>query len=427
MTRHASIPGYFALRVLSALILLKLSTQFLSVHGFANFAQFLAFSSLLNMAIVGGAQNGLIREAAAASEDELAAVQGAGLAVWAVATPLICIPLVILSPQISRILTGSSSYWQAVIGLSLLSLAAGPGQVCWSILSGRKRLAQSLGAQSAGIVVGTTIASWLIVRGSFVGAALAFATGPLVATLVALPFAARLRLGWRPVWRGVRPLLSYSMAMASTLGFSALVLFALRSVYREHFGASELGYWLAANRISDMSTQFLGLFMLQAFVPHFAMVADPRQRSGLMLRYGLMGAGLTGAALLVFLVAARPLVHVFLSDAFVPAIPAIRLYMTGDFLRVWGSLAMFTAFAAGKPGRYAAIEIGTMTVMAGLTLLLTASGEVRAPQVAYAASWGLTALLCGLVLALGQLRHRAQSRAHGERRIPLPDSAPRAL
>lgn len=427
MTRHASIPGYFALRVLSALILLKLSTQFLSVQGFANFAQLLAFSSLLNMAVVGGVQNGLIREAAAANERELAEVHGAGLAVWTIAAPLIGIPIVLLSPQISRILTGTSSYWQVVVGLAVLSLLAGPGQVCWSLLSGRKRVAQSLGAQSIGIIVGTVVASSFIVRGSFVDAALAFAAGPLVATFVALPFTARLPLSWRPTLSGVRPLLGYSGAMASTLGFSALVLFALRSVYREHFGATELGYWLAANRISDMSTQFLGLFMLQAFVPHVAMVTDPRDRSRLILRYGMLGAGLTGAALLMFLVGATPLVHLFLSDAFVPAIPAIRLYMLGDFLRVWGSLAMFTAFAAGKPGRYAVIEIGTMALMAALTLLLIRSDEIRAPQVAYAVAWGMTALICGAVLGLRHLRHQAPSQPRGERRISLPGSASRAL
>jgi O-antigen/teichoic acid export membrane protein len=427
LIRHAAIPAYFAVRVVSALVLLKLSTQFLTVQGFANFAQFLAFSSLLNMAVVGGAQNGLIREAAAANSDELPDVHGAGLAVWASAAPLVGIPIALLSPEISSILTGSSGYWQAVIGLALLSLAAGPGQVCWSVLSGRMRVVQSLGAQSVGILTGTAIASWFIVRGSFVTAALAFSAGPLVGMVVAFPFAAGLRLSWRPIWSGVRPLLGYSAAMASTLGFSALVLFALRWVYRGHFGATQLGYWLAANRISDMSTQFLGLFMLQAFVPHLAMVRDQRERSALILRYGLIGAGLTGSALLVFLVAARPLVHLFLSDSYVPAIPAIRLYMVGDFLRVWGSLAMFTAFASGKPRRYAAIEIATMALMAALTLLLITNGEVRAPQLAYAAAWALTAVVCGVALVFRHLRHRARSRPRGERRISLPGSAPHAL
>lgn len=429
MGQHASIPIYFTFRIASALILLKLSTQFLAVQDFANFAQFLAFAALLNMAVVGGAQNGLIRQSAAASDDSaLAEAHGAGLAIWLAALPLLGIPIALLSPAISHVLTGSSDYWPVVVGIAGLALAAGPGQIIWSILSGRKMVAQSLGSQALGIVVGTAGAAWFILRGNFTGAALAFAAGPLVATLAALPFVARLPLRWKASARGVRPLLGYSAAMASTLGFTALVLFALRWFYRDRFGATELGYWLAANRISDMSTQLLGLFMLQLFVPQLARTEDSAERARLILRYGVVGAALSGTALVTFLVAGRPLVHLFLSDAYLPAIPAIRLYMLGDFLRVWVSLAMFAAFAAGRPGRYAAIEIATLSVMTVLTIVLTESGEVRAPQIGYAAAYALAALALGAGLLLRRWDRwplQRPWRPRGERRTPLPGTAPR--
>ena len=60
MRDHAAVPVYFLIWIASALLLLKLSTQFLSVQNFAIFAQFIAFSSFLNMTVVAGAQNGLI-------------------------------------------------------------------------------------------------------------------------------------------------------------------------------------------------------------------------------------------------------------------------------------------------------------------------------------------------------------------------------
>lgn len=411
MIRSASIPVYFAIRVLSAILLLKLSTLFLDVQAFANFTQFLAFSALLNMAVVGGAQNGLIRQAAAASEAKLPDVHGAGLAIWAISVPVLGVPALLFSRQISHVLTGSSDFGGEIVALTVLSLAAGPGQVCWSVLSGRKMVAQSLGAQSIGTLTGTAAAAWFIVRGDYSAAALGFAGGPLVGTLAALPCAAQLPLKWRPTRRGLGELLGYSAAIASTLGFSAITLFALRSVYREQFGATELGYWLAANRISDMSTQFIGLLMLQAFVPKLATASDQHERRRLILRYGSIGAALMGAALLLFVVASGPLVHVFLSSSYVPAIPGIRLYMTGDFLRVWASLAMFTAFASGKPGRYAAIEIATMGLMAVLALLLMALGEVHAPQIAYAAAYGITALIVGVAPLLRPRQLRRASLA----------------
>jgi O-antigen/teichoic acid export membrane protein len=419
LIRHAPIPIYFAFRIASALILLKLSTHFLPVKDFANFAQFLAFASLLNMAVIGGAQNGLIRQAAAAADDkQLADAHGAGLAIWLAAIPILAIPIALLSRPISHVLTGSTDYWRVVIALGALSLAAGPGQIGWSLLSGRQKVAESLGAQTFGLVLGTALSAWFIVGGDFVAAALAFAAGPLVSTLAAVPFVARLHLRWRPTTKGVRPLLGYSAAMASTLGFTAITLFGLRYEYREQFGATQLGYWLAANRISDMSTQLLGLFMLQAFVPQLAGVQEPSQRTRLIVRYGAVAGALTGTALAVFLAAGTPLVKLFLSSAYLPAIPGIRLYMLGDFLRVWASLAMYAAFAAGRPGRYAAIEIGTVAVMAVVTLLLIAAGERWAPQIAYAAAYGLTAV----VLAVGMLQrsgllHRLSSRPRAARRI----------
>ena len=423
MKNYAAIAAYFGVRVLSALVLLKLSAQFLSVGGFADFAQFLAFSSLLNMAVVGGAQNGLIRQAAAASDEELDAVQGAGLAILLAAVPLLGIPISLFSTAISRILTGSPDQWRTVIGLGLLALAAAPGQICWSLLSGRRRVAHSLGLQAFGILAGTGATSWFIVRGNVSLGALAFATGPVLASLATLPFLSQLKLSWRPTSLGLKHLLGYSGAIASTLGFSALILFALRWTYREHFGSVELGYWLAANRISDLSTQFLGLFLLQAFVPQFTAATDPFERRLLIFRYGALGAGLTGSALLIFVSAGRLLVHLFLSDAYLPAIPSIRLYMLGDFARSWVSLAMFAAFALGKPGRYAWIEISTVALMALVTLVLIRTNEVLAPQIAYASAFGVMALLIGATIFLrSHPRPRAELRVHGARQIPLRDS-----
>lgn len=427
--QHASIPIYFTLRVACALILLKLSTQYLTVQEFANFAQLVAFAALLNMAVIAGAHNGLIREAAAADDDDaLARVHSAGLAIWLAAVALLGVPIAALSRQIAEILTGSQGYWPLVIAVAALALAAGPGQVSWSILSGRKLVAQSLGAQGLGLAVGTAASAWFIVQRDFAGAALAFACGPVAGTIAALPFALRLPLRWRARAEGVRRLLDYSAAMASVIGFSALVLFALRWHYRESFGATELGYWVAANRISDMSTQLLGLVMLQLFVPQFAKIDDPGERLRLMLRYGIVGAVLTGTALIVFMLAGRPLIHLFLSDSYIAAIPAIRLYLLGDFLRVWASVAMFAALAAGRPGGYAAIEIGTLTVMAALTVMLTAAGEVRAPLIGYAGAYAVTAAALGLLFWLrlrspSALLRPSQLPLHGARRTAQPGTA----
>ncbi len=395
------MPLFFVVRVASALLLLKLSATHLPVHGFTVFAQLLAFAALLNLIAVGGTQNGVIRQAAAAADDAaLAAVHGAALAIWVIAAPVIFIAVAFGGSAIADLLIDAPQRWGLVIALAALALVAGPGQIWCSILSGRDRAAYSLSAQAVGLLAGTGAAAWLIARHDPASAALAFAAGPLVTMALAFLFARPLHLALAPVAivkTEARRLLGYSAAIAATTGFSAIVLFGLRSVYRDHFGVTALGYWMAANRISDLSTQFLGLFLLQFFVPHVATLTDADAKRRLILRCAAAGTAVMGTAILVFWVASGPLVHLFLSDVYRPAIPVIRIYMIGDMLRVWVSLAMFAAFAAGKPGRYAAIEIATLAMMAAIALVLIGLGDPRAPQFGYAGAYAASALLAALV------------------------------
>src|SRR4029453_17129186 len=92
--RLASVPAFFGLRILSALLLLKLSAHFLAVDGFAVFTQFMLFAALLNMAAVAGMQNGLIRQSAAAADSAaLGQVRRAAFRIWAGAVPLLLVPI----------------------------------------------------------------------------------------------------------------------------------------------------------------------------------------------------------------------------------------------------------------------------------------------------------------------------------------------
>ena len=299
------------------------------------------------------------------------------------------------------------------------------------MLSGRKRVPSSLAAQATGLLTSTAAASMLIMRGDPIAAATAFAAGPLVTMTAAFLFARSLRIRLAAPAEAmpeVKTLIGYSAAFAATSGYTAIVLFGLRSLYREEFGATALGYWMAANRVSDMSTQFLGLFMIQFFVAHVATMDDNSERRTFVVRCWAAGIAMMSLALATFSVAAEPLVRLLLSESFVPAIPAIRTYMVGDVLRVWASLAMFSAFARGKPSRYALIEIFTLTVMAGVVTALTWAGEPRAPQLGYVAAYATTAVLVTAGFLAMRWGIRLPSSAwpkRGERRTPRSGSAAR--
>jgi O-antigen/teichoic acid export membrane protein len=395
--RLASVPAFFGIRVLSGLLLLKLSASFLPVSGFAIFSQLLSFSALLNLIAIGGAQNGLIRQAAAAADDAaLTRARSAALAIWLGVAPTLILGIALASAPISNILIGDRREWLSVIAIAFLVLAAGPGQIWCSLLSGRKHVAHSLAAQAIGLLAGTCAAAFFIRRGDPAAAAVGFASGPMVTMAMAIPIGRRLGIGRtsiRAAGQEVRTLLRYSAALATTTGASSILLFGLRFLYREHFGATQLGYWVAANRISDMSTQLLGLFMVQFFVPHFAMEKNEPARRALIIRCWLIATATMATILIVFSLTWRPVVHLLLSDAYLPAVTMIRAYMAGDFLRVWISFAMYAAFARGRPDRYAGMEVATWVVMALIVGTLISVGNPNAPQIGYVCAYGLAAAI----------------------------------
>ena len=397
MGRIAWVPAFFAVRVLTALFLLKLSASFLPVSGFAVFSQLMLFASLLGVLALCGAQNGVVRQAAAAKDvDELMRTQSAAFAIWLAVIPLALLPAVFGGRLVSQILIGSPTEGPIVLAVTVTVLLGAPSGIWCSLLTGRKHVAQSLSAQAAGLAAGALGAAWRITAHDAAGAALAFAGGSLVTCGVALPLALRLGLPLIPrrwSWPPVRTLLRYSAAIAATTGYASFVAFGLRWLYRDHFGVTQLGYWLASSRVSDMSTQLIGLFMIQMFVPHVAMTGDEGRRRAFLIRCWAAGAGVMTCSLVVFSLASGLLIHIFLSDAYLPAAPIIRAYMVGDVLRVWPSLAMHTAFANGQPLRYAGIEIGALTVMALVAAGLIAAGDVAAPQTGYVIAYALAAVV----------------------------------
>lgn len=419
LARLASVPAFFAVRIVSAVILLKVATTALPVSAYGEFTQLVQFNALLNLVAVGGTQNGLIRQAAAAKDGSaLNAIHGAALLIWGATAALLMIGFALASGSLSTVLVGRPDDRAIVVAIALLSLLSGPGQIWCSMLSGRKRIASSLAAQATGLLGSTAAAVVFVVRGRPEGAAIAFASGSLLTLGISGATIARMKLrlpDWTSAIAQVRALIGYSAAFAATSSYSAIVLFGLRSLYRQHFGATELGYWIAANRISDLSTQLLGLFMIQVFVSHLATIKGEAEQRLFIVRCWTVATVAMASIFVCFLLGSRWLVPLFLSTSFVPATPIIRIYMIGDALRVTASLAMFTAFSRGRPSRYAAIEMGTLSLMGAVAVALILAGNPDAPQFAYVTAYGVTAVLILAAFVMRGERDR-QRRGYWRRR-----------
>lgn len=393
----AVVPLFFALKVLSGLALLKVSALYLPVSDFTAFAQFLLLGAMLNTVAVGGAQNGIIRQAAAAQDQHaLARAKGAGFLIWAVAILALGLPMILLRGGVAELLIGHREVAWAVPWIVALALLTGPGQIYCALLTGCGRAPASLASQGLGLLAGTAAAVILLIDQRPVWAAVAFYAGMLLTVPVswlALRRHSILILPLRELASEARLLLGYSGAFVFVAVFSLLVLFAVRYVYLSAFGLETLGYWLVAQRVSDTSTQLLGLLMVQVFLPSYTPVRDGAEGRAILRRTWLTGTAVMAGFLVCFAIVPELTVRIFLSERYLPAIGMILAYMVGDVLRVSGSVGMHAAFAHGRLWRYIAIEVGAMSLFAAITLALTSAGRTEAPVIGYVTAYAVAALI----------------------------------
>jgi O-antigen/teichoic acid export membrane protein len=402
-----ALPVFFGMKVLAGLVLLKLSAAFLPVAGFSIFSQFLLFAALLNMLAIGGAQTGVIRQiAAATTADDHARVRNAGFAIWGGAIALLGIPSMVLARPIAQFLTGEPALWWVVPAVTLTSLLSGPGQIYCSMLTGFGRTAASLSAQALGFAASTVGATIGLLHHDAAGAVIAFSAGPLATLLAAGWMVRRHRVprgSFGHVAAEVRVLIGYSGAFAILAILNAAIPFALRYYYREAFGAEQLGYWMAASRVSDTSTQLMGLYLIQLFMPRYA-AAGAQERERALRESWLAASGIMLGFLIVFAVASQLLVRLFLSRSFLPAIPFIFGYMIGDVFRATVATAMYASFARARLTRYVAMEAGALSLFGLIMIALIHLGRVDAPMIAYPLAYVLFAVTIWTAHAAVRLR-----------------------
>lgn len=181
----------------------------------------------------------------------------------------------------------------------------------------------------------------------------------------------------------ISSLFGYSGSFLIIAVLTPSALFVLRYIFRESFGVEALGRWLVANRISDVSTQLLGLFIGQAFLPAFAAIHD-RDAARRLVRSVMLAATIAMALVLgIFSLAPTLLINTFLSDQYLFARGAIQAYMAGDVFRVAASLLMNMSLARRRLRLAVVSELLPTFLLMAITGALIVSGWESAPFVGY--------------------------------------------
>jgi O-antigen/teichoic acid export membrane protein len=411
----SAFASFFILKFGFGIALISLSSALLDVSEFVVFSQVFLFFALLSSIAAAGIQNGLAREIAVAHSDSAIEQKtiAAALRIWAVVSLILWLIIWSLRDSISTLLIGNESLVEAIPMIALAGLGGGLGVLACAVLNGRQRAPVSLMFQSIGLLVGGLFCIWSLNRGDAVGAVFGYSVGPLVtAVLGGISLG---RMGYSIVspskveLKEIRQLLGYSVAFLAIAVVMPATLFALRFVYRESFGTDALAYWLAANRVSDVTSQILGLYMAQIFLPQIAREEEPDRVRRLIASTLLLCSIVMFGGWAIFLLGAEFFVTTFFSASYLAAIPFIGGYLLGDALRVTASLALHFMLARGRLAAAVSIEWGTAFLLTVYIVALSGLGYAQAPYWAYPVAHATMGMLVAISVWRSWLTKSARS------------------
>lgn len=404
MKNFLTLGVFFSIKTISGALILVVSARWLPTGDFAAFSQFGFLIGLLNLFSAGGLQSAVIREAASAGQDwpRLGTVAGGALAVSAGGGLVLLVAAVFASAWISEILVAHTRDGGLVIACAAAALIAGLGQIGCAYLSGTGHLQRSIVAQSIAILIATLATVIALTVGSYQLAVAALSVGlamSLPAMILVTPRAVRRDLPrhLRVNRNEVRRLVQFASAFLATAALMPTALFLLRDHYREVFGITLLAYWLAANRISDVTTQFIGLYMSQIYVPEVAR-AQPAT-GAIIARYRRHLAGAAAIMVIgfvVFALAPTFFVSLVVGPGMAAASGIVLLYLAGDVLRTWPSINANHLIAKRRVPLYVGLEVANVVFFAIGTLVLVRVSPL-APAIAYIGT-NLIVGLIGLIL-----------------------------
>ncbi len=410
--RQIAVVTSLGVKIGCGLALIGLAARWLDAAGFVFFVQFGFLLALGNLVATGGVIHGVVRSVAAGPTSERAVVLGTALQLSTAIGALVFGIALLFNDSIANLLVGDGSWGWLVIALAPLATIAGQGQIIGGYLTGLGRATANMVIQTIAISMATAAALVALWFGNATLAILGFAG--------ALALQAPLACFW--LWRAGhyqsgmlwaldrqhrRNLLRFGYAFVLTATAMPTALFLLRNDYRSDFGAVALAAWLAANRLSDVTTQLLGVYMGQIYLPEQATAehaADPRRWLKTYFRHLAIAIALMSAGVALFLLAPAFWVRIGLGPTMIYALTIISLYMIGDIARSWPSINQHSLLARGWTGVYALHEVVAAVVFVAFALACKGAFGTLAPAVAYVATNGIVGA-AGFLLLLWLHRH----------------------
>lgn len=392
--RFIAVVLSLGIKISCGLLLIGLAARWLDAGNFILFIQFSFLLAIGNLVATGGVIHGVVRTVAAGDDVERSTVLGTALRLSSAMGVLMLSAALLFGDRIADLLVDDPEASWLVATLTSLAIIAGQGQIIGGFLTGIGRSAVALTIQTAALVLGTMGALGAMWFGDAALGTLLFAGGLAMQAPISLIWMQRtsqfqLRMLLKQDRHQRSELLHYGGAFVLTAAAMPIALFWLRDDYRAEFGAVALAGWLAANRLSDVATQLLGVYMGQIYLPEQAAAQRMKNRSQsfrLYARHLLIAGSLMAAGVGLFLLMPAFWVRIGLGATLLPAVGIISLYLIGDVIRSWPSINQHSLLARGRTGLYAAHEILAVAIFVTLALSGKPTFTSMAPAIAYVAT-----------------------------------------
>lgn len=394
-------------KIVSALIVIKLMASELGPEGFGLLGQLMTVVAIAAMLAGGGITNGVIKSLASTP---LTTIEGRSwMSTAFTLTTVISIAVGFVLVGLAQPLSGlllKGEYAYLFFCLALAQAVIAYGNIIQAEASSRCDSAFYAKVNVIGTVLATCVFIIFVMTFGFEGAAFGVIMTSALPSVIALHHTVRNRrellygCRWHVDRSQIRHLLSYSMVTVIGATSIPVAQLIVRELFGEKYGWNEVGFWQGVVKMSDVYMQFVGVILINHAMPRFAAAIDidsalVELRKVLVFLLITVSAGL--AAIYVSRIWAIQLVF---SDAFLPMSDFLPAQFGGDVFRMIAASISFFLMGRGYVALSIAYEFLQGPTFIALFLLLQDCAGTYGPVYAHMASNATLAAIMGLTLLI---------------------------
>lgn len=396
-----------AVRLAVGFLSIKATAVLLGPAGIALVGQVGNFLTLLQGTLGNAIQSAVVKMTAEreAQGERPVTLWGTALRLTLLIGAVAGIVVVAASRPLAGWLFDAPDLWPVVALMGVVLPAVMAYQTLNGVLTGRRLFhlvaLTNVGATIVGAAVFIALSFRFGLAGGLAGTTLAYAVNLAVVVIVIRRAHVFEGVSLAGTWSTplLRPIASFYPMLLVHSAAVPLTTLLVRDALIGAVSVDQAGLWQATLRLSEMYTQVLLTALSMYSLPTLSAIKEPVAFRRELFSMTAKMAGLTALVALAIFMARDWIVPLVFDARFRPVAHLLGWQLVGDVLRLAGWPLRSALMAQSRPLTYMAVEAGAAVVQIALTYALLPVTGLQAATVAYAATWGLAAVVLLLLHA----------------------------